>query len=136
MKKIFILLLILLLIPVSAQVGKIMVDGKTIQTRYAYDFNTLTLGSVNNIESLGIPSVGYALCIVDVLNNGDLALTFLSDEDLERFHKDTDPVLDKYYGGYDRTSFQYPAPDVQTYVTTMYLRRLDKKKWFNLKKWR
>jgi len=126
MKKILILLLILLLMPIGAHADQMIIDGKTIQTGYAKGVKALTSGSISNIETIGIPSVGYAFCIVDVLKNGDLALTFMSDEDLEKFHNTTDAVLDKYYGGYDRTSFQNPAPDVQTHVTTMYLRRLKK----------
>lgn len=126
MKKIFVLLVILLFVPKIAQADQMIIDGKTIQTGYAKDFNSIISGSINNIESIKIPSVGCAFCIVDVLNNGDLALTFMSDEDLEKFHNDTDSVLDKYYGGYDRTSFQHSAPNIQTHVTTMYLRRLKK----------
>ena len=32
--------------------------------------------------------VGSAMCIVHVLDNGNLALTFFNDEELEKFHND------------------------------------------------
>lgn len=126
MKKIFILLFMFLLTPGIAHAEQMLLDGKAIQTGYAKDFKDVVSGSISNIESIGLSSAGFAFCIVDVLDNGDLALTFMSDEDLEKFHKDTDSVLNKYYGGYDRTSFQHPTPNIQTHVTTMYLRRLKK----------
>lgn len=48
--------------------------------------------------------------------------------------RQTDYVLNKYYGGYDQTSFQYPSNDYQTHVTTMILKRIEKKKKFRFKK--
>lgn len=35
------------------------------------------------------------MCIVHVLDNGNLALTFLSDEELQKFNEETDFVLNK-----------------------------------------
>ena len=113
-------------------------EGRQIRTSYAKGPQELAKGIMDNLQSFDNRNdgkkVGSAMCIVHVLDNGNLALTFFTDEELEKFHNETDYVLNKYYGGYDQTSFQYPSNDYQTHVTTMILKRIEKKKKFRFKK--
>lgn len=111
-------------------------DGRRVYSRYARTPNELAAGISSNLEQFESNNegkkIGSAMCIVHVLDNGNLALTFFSDEELQKFHEETDNILDKYYGGYDATGFQYLSKDTQTHVTTMLLKRIEKKKksWF------
>ena len=113
-------------------------EGIEIHSSYAKGPQELAKGIMDNLQYFDSRNdgkkVGSAMCIVHVLDNGNLALTFFTDEELEKFHNETDYVLDKYYGGYDQTSFQYPSNDYQTHVTTMILKRIEKKKKFRFKK--
>lgn len=113
-------------------------EESIIHTKYAKTPKELSEGFASNLHRFEINNegkkVGSAMCIVHVLDNGNLALTFLSDEELQKFHEETDFVLNKYYGGYDSTSFQHPSKDIQTHVTTMILKRIEKKKKFRFKK--
>lgn len=113
-------------------------DGRITHTRYAKTPKELAAGIKDNLEHFESNNdgkkVGSAMCIVHVLDNGNLALTFFSDEELQKFHDETDYILDKYYGGYDATEFQYLSKDTQTHVTTMILKRIEKKKKFRFKK--
>ena len=109
-------------------------EGKNINIKYAKTPNELSEGIASNLYRFESNNegkeVGSAMCIVHVLDNGNFALTFFSDEELQKFHEETDFVLDKYYGGYDSNAFQHPSKDTQTHVTTMILKRIEKKKKF------
>lgn len=113
-------------------------DGENVRVRYAKTPRELADGMTENLIQFENrnegKAVGGAMCIVHVLDNGNLALTFLSDEEVQKFHEETDKVLDKYYGGYDETGFQHLSGDTQTHVTTMILKRIEKKRRFGFKK--
>ena len=112
-------------------------DKKNIQVRYAKTPAEFAEGTASNLQHFKDKNegkeVGSVVCVVHVLDNGNLALTFFNDEELQKFHEETDFVLNKYYGGYDITSFQNITKNTQTHLTTMILKRIEKKKRFGFK---
>ena len=112
-------------------------EKKIINSSYAKTPKEFAEGIISNLQLFENnkegKNIGSSICIIHVLDNGNLTFTFFSDEELQKFHEETDYILNKYYGGYDITSFQNSSKYTQTHVTTMILKRIKKKNKFKLK---